>query len=238
MRASPGAIDQVRISPDGRIVVKTVNNEPARGICGTGLVDAAAELVRMGVIAPSGYMKKGEELVGVPEALRERCIIMPDGQAAVVLSGYSTPTGAIVNRQSSIDNQQVVLTAQDVRQLQLIKGSIYAGLDILLQHLGISLDDLDCVNIAGAFGNFLRKDTAQAIGLVPNIDPEKVQFIGNAAGVGARMALVDATARERANRISENCEYVELAGHPDYQDAFVTAIPFPQPAGAHCATES
>jgi uncharacterized 2Fe-2S/4Fe-4S cluster protein (DUF4445 family) len=214
MRAAPGAIDQVRISPDGRIVVKTVNNEAARGICGTGLVDAAAELVRMGVIAPSGYMKKGEELAGVPEALRERCIKMTDGQSAVRLA------------------EEVVLTAQDVRQLQLIKGSIYAGLDILLQHLGIGLNDLERVNIAGAFGNFLRKSSAQAIGLVPNIDPEKVQFIGNAAGVGARMALVDAEARDRANRISETCEYVELAGHPGYQDAFVAAIPFP--ASAQC----
>lgn len=211
MRAAPGAIDQVRISPDGRVVVKTVNNEPARGICGTGLVDAAAELVRMGVIAPSGYMKKGDELSSLPEALRARCITLPDGQAAVRIA------------------EEVVLTAQDIRQLQLIKGSIYAGLDILLRHLGISLDDLERVNIAGAFGNFLRKDTAQAIGLVPQIDPEKVQFIGNAAGVGARMALVDADARERANRISESCEYVELAGHPDYQDAFVAAIPFPEP---------
>ena len=211
MRAAPGAIDQVRISPDGRVVVKTVNNEPARGLCGTGLVDAAAELLRMEVIAPSGYMKKGEELAAVPASLRGRCILLADGQAAVRLAN------------------EVVLTAQDVRQLQLIKGSIYAGVDILLQHLGISLADVERVNIAGAFGNFLRKDSAQAIGLVPAIDPEKVQFIGNAAGVGARMALVDADARERANRISEKCEYVELAGHPDYQDAFVRAIPFPKP---------
>ena len=227
MRAAPGAIDQVRISQDGRVVVKTVQNEPARGLCGTGLVDAAAELVRMGVIAPSGYMKKGNELAAVADQLRTRCITLHDGQAAVVLAGSATQVA-----QPATDNRQlatVVLTAQDVRQLQLIKGSIYAGLDILLRHLGISLDDLERVNIAGAFGNFLRKDTAQAIGLVPNIDPEKVQFIGNAAGVGARMALVDAAARERANRISENCEYVELAGHPGYQDAFVAAIPFPEP---------
>ena len=229
MRAAPGAIDHVRISPDGRVVCKTVNNEPARGLCGTGLVDACTELVRMGVIAPSGYMKKDDELAGLADALRARCITLPDGQAAVVLAG--TPAPSSENQKPEIGNpkspSQVVLTAQDVRQLQLIKGSIYAGLDILLRHLGIGLDDLARVNIAGAFGNFLRKDTAQAIGLVPQIDPEKVHFIGNAAGVGARMALVDAAARDRANRISEMCEYVELAGHPDYQDAFVAAIPFP-----------
>ncbi len=210
MRAAPGAIDQVRISPDGRVVVKTVANEPPHGICGTGLVDAAAELLRMGVIAPSGYMRKGPELSGIPAPLRERCVLLPDGQAAVRLAN------------------DVVLTAQDVRQLQLIKGSIYAGVEILLAHLGITIDDLEGVNIAGAFGNFLRKESAQAIGLAPAVDPEKVQFIGNAAGVGARMMLVDASARERANRISVTCEYVELAGHPDYQDAFCAAIPFPQ----------
>ena len=238
MRAAPGAIDQVRISPDGRIVVKTVQNEPARGICGTGLIDAAAELVRLGVIAPSGYMKKGDELAGVPDQLRARCITLPDGQAAVILAGplpeSGSPTLTDVGGvgKPTTNNQQpttVFLTAQDVRQLQLIKGSIYAGLDILLRHLGLSVDDLQRVNIAGAFGNFLRKDTAQAIGLVPNIDPEKVHFIGNAAGVGARMALVDSVARDRANRISERCDYVELAGHPDYQDSFVSAIPFPSP---------
>lgn len=239
MRAAPGAIDQVRIAHDGRMVVKTVNNEPARGICGTGLVDAAAELVRMGVIEPSGYMKKGDEIASLPEALRTRCITLPDGQAAVVLAGplpeparpVRTDVGeaGIENRKAKIENAVVVLTAQDVRQLQLIKGSIYAGLDVLLRHLGINLGDLERVNIAGAFGNFLRKDTAQAIGLVPQIDPEKVQFIGNAAGAGARMALVDADARERASRISESSEYVGLAGHPDYQDAFVAAIPFPAP---------
>ncbi len=239
MRAAPGAIDQVRISPDGRIVVKTVQNEPARGICGTGLVDAAAELVRMGVIAPSGYMKKGEELAGVPEQLRSRCVVLADGQAAVVLAETHPSNKSLTP--SEIGNQkfggQVVLTAQDVRQLQLIKGSIYAGLDILLRHLGIGVDDLERVNIAGAFGNFLRKDTAQAIGLVPQIDPEKVHFIGNAAGVGGRMALVDAEARERANRISERCEYVELAGHPEYQDAFVAAIPFPELREKSCQIE-
>ncbi len=209
MRAAPGAIDAVRISPDGRLVVKTVANEPARGLCGSGLIDAAAELVCAGVIAPSGYMRPRSELNSVPQTLAERSVRLPDGQIAVRLE------------------EQVLLTAQDVRQLQLIKGSIYAGVEILLRHCGLAAEDLEEVNIAGAFGNFLRKTSAQAIGLVPNIDPEKVKFIGNAAGVGARMVLVDAEARRRARRIAESAEYVELAGHPDYQDAFAAAIPFP-----------
>lgn len=209
MRAAPGAIDAVRISPDGRVVCKTVGNQPPRGLCGSGLIDAAAELCGAGLIAPSGYMPPRQELKDVPEALRERSIKLRDGQNAVKLAG------------------EVVITAQDVRQLQLIKASIYAGIEILLRHLGIRVDDLEEVAIAGAFGNFVRKTSAQAIGLVPNFDPEKIHFIGNAAGIGARMVLVDARARRRAIRIARRCEYVELAGHPDYQELFSQAIPFP-----------
>lgn len=209
MRAAPGAIDAVRISPDGRVVSKTVGNQPARGLCGSGLIDAAAELSRAGVITPSGYMPPREQLAGLPDSLLQRCVKLPDGQNAFALDG------------------DVVLTAQDVRQLQLIKASIYAGVEILMRNLAITADDLEEVQIAGAFGNFVRKSSAQAIGLVPNIDPEKIKFIGNAAGVGARMALVDARARRRAIRIAQRCEYVELAGHPEYQDLFANAIPFP-----------
>lgn len=209
MRAAPGAIDAVRIDPDGRLSVKTVGNEPARGLCGSGLVDAVAELLRTGLIAPSGYLRARERLEDVPAALAERCRRLPDGQNAVVLEGT------------------VVLTAQDVRQLQLVKGSINAGVEILLRHCGVGATDLEEVNIAGAFGNFLRKTSLSAIGLVPPIDPEKIKFIGNAAGVGARMALVDANARRRTCEIGERCEYVELAGHPDYESAFCAAIRFP-----------
>ncbi len=86
--------------------------------------------------------------------------------------------------------------------------------------------------IAGAFGNFLRKTSALAIGLVPAVDPERVRFVGNAAGAGARLALVDRAAWERAERVSQTAEYVELAGHPDYEQAFCDAIPFPAPSPA------
>lgn len=209
MRAAPGAIDAIRVTPDGRVAVKTVANEPAIGICGSGLIDAGAEFCRAGMIAPSGYMRGRHELQGVPEQLAERVIVLDDGQRAIRLA------------------EKVVLTAQDVRQLQLIKGSIAAGVEILLQHLGLKANDLEEVHVAGAFGNFVRKTSAQAIGLVPPVDPERVRFIGNAAGAGARMVLVDADARERSQRIAAMCEYVELAGHPAYQDAFCAAIPFP-----------
>ena len=210
MRAAPGAIDAVHMGADGSLVVHTVGNDPARGLSGSGLIDAVAELLRAGVIAPSGFLRAREDLAGIPPALLARCTRLPDGQAAVVLDG------------------SVLLTAQDVRQLQLVKGSIRAGVELLLRHCGVSADDLEAIDFAGAFGSFLRKTSLQAIGLVPAVDPEKVRFIGNAAGVGTRMVLVDAGARCRAQGIAEHCEYVELAGHPDYESAFCAAIPFPE----------
>jgi len=103
-----------------------------------------------------------------------------------------------------------------------------------MRHAGVEPAALGGVHIAGTFGSFLRKESALAIGLVPAIDPERLHFVGNAAGVGARMSLVDARARRRTWRIARRCEYLELAGHADYEEAFCAAIPFPGsgPAGA------
>jgi uncharacterized 2Fe-2S/4Fe-4S cluster protein (DUF4445 family) len=206
MRAGPGAIDAVRVMRDGRIVSGTVAGDPPCGLCGSGLVDAVAELRRVGVIDASGYMRKPAELGNVPPSLAARVATLPDGQRCMRLT------------------DTVWLTALDVRQLQLVKGSISAGMALLMRECGIAVSDLDEVMVAGAFGNFLKKTSAMAIGLVPDIDPERVRFIGNAAGVGARMVLVDRRARDRARRIAARCEYVELGGRADYQEAFVEAM--------------
>ncbi len=212
MRAAPGAIDRVRVLGNGRLVVGTVANQPARGICGSGLIDAVAELHRAGVIAGSGYMRGRVECeaAGVSAPVCQRVI--------------DAPAGAGTPRRVRLD-QDVALTAQDVRQLQLVKGSIAAGIALVLRHASVPPSALDAIHVAGTFGSFVRKESVQAIGLVPAIDPERVHFVGNAAGVGARLVLVDARHRARARQIAETCRYLELAGHPDYQDAFVEAIP-------------
>ncbi len=209
MRAAPGAIDRVRVLANGRLVAGTVANQPARGICGSGLIDAVAELHKAGVIADSGYMKGRDECVaaGVSARLCERLVEAPGAPRRVRFDG------------------DVTLSAQDVRQLQLVKGSIAAGITLVLKHAGVRAEELDAIYIAGTFGSFVRKESVQAIGLVPAIDPERVHFVGNAAGVGARMVLVDARLRERAIYIAEHCEYLELAGHAGYEDAFIVAIP-------------
>jgi len=210
MRAAPGAIDRVRILDADRLVVGTVGNQPARGICGSGLIDAVAELRRAGVITPDGYLRSRAEceVVGVAHLLCERVIERPAGARHVRLDAA------------------VTLTAHDVRQLQLVKGSIAAGIALAMRHAGVRLDQIDAVHIAGMFGSFVRTSSAQAIGLVPAVDPERVRFVGNAAGVGVRMVLVDARARTRSREIAERCEYLELAGHADYENAFCAAIPF------------
>ena len=213
MRAAPGAIDAVRVLSDGRVVVGTVANRPPRGLCGSGLVDAAAELLRAGVIAPSGYLRSRAECqaIGVAPRLASRVVQMGSGERGVRLAG------------------DVTLSAQDVRQLQLAKGSTAAGIALLLDDLGLTIRDLEAVLIAGTFGSYLRKASALAIGLVPPIDPELVRFVGNAAGAGARLVLVDQRARRRAIRLARRAEDIELAGHPGYQEAFCSAIPFPDP---------
>jgi uncharacterized 2Fe-2S/4Fe-4S cluster protein (DUF4445 family) len=216
MRAAPGAIDAVRVYADGRMAVGTIANQAAQGLCGSGLVDAVAELLRAGVIAPSGYLRRPDECdaLGVPPPLIERLGRHESGERTVALA------------------EGVTLSAGDIRQLQLVKGSISAGITLMLDHLGLAMDDLEAVHVAGMFGAFLRKASMLALGLVPDIDPERVRFVGNAAGAGARLALADPHARRRAIRIGREAEYIELAGHPAYEDAFCAAIPFPEPKDA------
>jgi len=218
MRAAPGAIDAVAITGDGRVMVNTIGNLPPAGICGSGLVDAAAELLRVGIIAPSGLLAAPQEgNRGWPDALCSH--LKPvNGQRAFVLADAA----------GSASGEDVVVTAPDIRQLQLVKGSILAGMTILCGRLGIAVTDLEEILLAGAFGNYLRKTSARTIGLVPAIDPERVRFVGNAAGIGARLALVDHGVRARARAIASDAEYVELASQADYQRLFLHSLAFPE----------
>jgi uncharacterized 2Fe-2S/4Fe-4S cluster protein (DUF4445 family) len=217
MRAAPGAIDAVSVTPDGRLVCNTIGNEPARGLCGSGLIDAVGELLRAGAISPAGHLRPPSDADSpFALALAGRMTAI-DGQNACVL----------VDKPDTHAGRAVVLTARDVRQLQLVKGSILAAATILCRHLGFEAGDLDTVLIAGAFGNTIRKVSAIGIGLVPAIDPEHVRFVGNAAGVGARLAVCDERIRQRARVLAARSEYVELGNHPEYQDLFFDLLVFP-----------
>ncbi|MCX7017877.1 MAG: ASKHA domain-containing protein [bacterium] len=217
MRAAPGAIDRVSMTSGGRLVVRILGGVKARGICGSALIDAAAIFLRCGLLNPSGRLHQAEDIdaAAYPQLL-PRIVSTKQGHRAVVLaSGTETETGA-----------PVMITSHDIRQLQLAKGSIHAGTYLLMKRLGVETCDLEQVLIAGAFGSYVRKSSALDIGLVPDIEPERVHFIGNAAGVGARIALCDRAAWRRAEAVRESAEYMELGGQPEYQDAFADAMGF------------
>lgn len=215
MRAAPGAVERVHLGADGDVQVAVVGGAEAVGVCGSGLVDAVAELLRAGVVERSGRMRAAAELAGrAPPRLRERLLEREAGRAFHLAGPAERP---------------VLLTAADVRQLQLAKGGIRAGVRLLLEHAGLREPDPGAVLVAGAFGGYLRSASALAVGLLPEVGPQRVHAVGNAAGAGARLLLLDARARERAERAAAAATHLELAGRADYQDAFVDALPFPPP---------
>jgi uncharacterized 2Fe-2S/4Fe-4S cluster protein (DUF4445 family) len=217
MRGAPGAVDIVSISADGRVATHTIGGVPAKGLCGSGLIDAVAELLRAGLISSSGYLRKAEEISG-GGLLSERLAPIDGQQAFTLVPGPDTESGS----------EPVTITARDVREVQLAKGSIVAAVTLACRHVGLDPADIDEVLVAGAFGNYLRKASVLRIGLVPEIDPERVHFVGNAAGVGARLALLDREVLERGRELAARAENLDLATHPDYQTIFMNALGFPE----------
>jgi len=211
MRAAPGAIERVRLEDSP--ICSVIRGGKAIGICGSGLIDAVAEMLRVGIIDFTGRMMSADE-VDLPTGLKE-CLKENDEYKRY-----------FVLRKSN--EREVVITQKDIRQVQLAKGAIQAGVRILMNTLGIELDDISEVLMAGAFGNYIRGENAIRLGLIPDFPLEKVNFIGNAAAVGAKMALMSREARENARKISENTEYVELAMDANFQNEFMEAMTFPE----------
>ncbi len=220
MRAAPGAIDVVSVTPSGDLRFHTIGGREAAGLCGSGLIDAVAELLRAGVLDASGYLRKPAELPPSTPALLAARLTQVDRVPALVLAWDDASRGG----------EPIVLTARDVREVQLAKGSILAGISLACRRLGVVPEELDEVLVAGAFGNYIRKASAVRIGLVPRVDPERIHLVGNAAGVGARLALVDRDILERADHFARRAEYLELATDRAYQATFLDALAFPNPA--------
>jgi uncharacterized 2Fe-2S/4Fe-4S cluster protein (DUF4445 family) len=122
----------------------------------------------------------------------------------------------------------ILLTQKDIRQMQLAKAAIRAGIELLLQKAGADATDIQQLLLAGAFGNYIQKKSAVRIGLLPNIPLEKIHFVGNAAGSGAQMALLSQNARKMANNLAEKIEYVEIAHQADFQMVFSEFLLFPE----------
>jgi len=201
MRAAPGAIEHLRLAEDG-IEWQTVAGGVPVGLCGSGTLDALAQLYEHGVLDRSGKM-------GEHPRVRDR-----DGQREFVLIGEEERVGG----------PAITITQHDVRELQLAKGAIRTGIEALLQACRLTPEDIDEVIIAGAFGNYIDVASAVAIGMFPSLPANRFRQVGNAAGTGARLALVSREQRALAAEIAQHVAYIELAGVSNFQDLFARSL--------------
>jgi len=212
MRAEPGAIYEVGVDDDIRCLV-VGGGQPA-GICGSGLVDALAALVELGLVNQAGRITDPADFPpDVPKRVRER--IRPAGK------GFK-----FVLAEAAGDRPEVAVTQKDISELQLAKGAIRAGIEVLLRKAGLYAADLDGILLAGAFGSNLRPQSVKTIGLLPDIDLSRVKPVGNAAGAGAVLALLSGEQLLAADGIPGRVEHVELSADAGFQDLFIEALGF------------
>ncbi|SHH98597.1 Uncharacterized 2Fe-2 and 4Fe-4S clusters-containing protein, contains DUF4445 domain [Sporobacter termitidis DSM 10068] len=205
-RAVPGAVEQFQVDGDGRPHYKTIGGAKAAGICGSGLLDIAGELVRVGVIGKSGRFVRADK-GAFPEPL----------QAA--LRPYEGKTAFFIT-------DEVFLTQQDIRQVQLAKGAIRSGITALLAQLSVPEAAVDEVLIAGSFGYHLRESSLLDIGLLPPAFAGKVRFVGNTSQSGAAAFLLNTGFRADMQALASNVDKVELADTPDFEKLFVACLGF------------
>ena len=215
MRGALGAIDRVTVDDD--IHVHTIGEADPLGICGSGLIDLLAGLLDTGVIDWTGLIRV-EAREALPPKLRERVVMRGEERQVIVLRPGEA--GA---------RQEVVLTQDDVRQVQLAKGAIASGVAMLQHVASVSDETVAELMLAGGFGNYVSIASALRIGLIPPLPKEKIRYVGNAASLGAQLCLVSETERQRAESVAARIEHVSLAAHPDFERIFVDAMNFPRP---------
>jgi len=215
MRAAEGAIDKVKMD-NKSITYRVIKDGKVRGICGSGLIDLIAELVKLGLIDKSGKLVDREECdPNLSEDIKKRIINGQKGNKFLLVKDRETE-----NRKS------IYLTQRDIREVQLAKAAILAGIKILLKEVNISQKDIQKVLLAGAFGNFIDKKSAIRIGLIPYLPLEKIESVGNAAGRGAEITLLSEKTRGICEKISKDIKYIELSSRADFQEEFVEAMFF------------
>jgi uncharacterized 2Fe-2S/4Fe-4S cluster protein (DUF4445 family) len=212
MRAAPGAIERVRVR-EIDVSVYTIGRLPPVGICGSGIVDAVAGMLEVGAIDRRGNFRSGAPHVRERER-RLEFLLLPAAR-----TGHG---------------RDIVVTREDVNEIQLAKAAIRAGIDVLLEEAGSEPGELEEIAVAGAFGSYLDLASAVRLGLFPDVPISRFRQVGNAAGAGARQMLVSPEGRFAAQAIARRVEYVELAAHSAFHRRFVNAMGFepdlaPQP---------
>jgi len=216
MRGALGAIERVTIEDD--VALQVIGGVPPVGICGSGLVDAVAAMLDRGLMTRRGLLRV-DDRDEFPPALRSR-LRHANARDEFVL-GLAESAGT---------DEDVTLNQSDIRQLQLAKGAICSGVMLLQKVLGLANEDLTEIYLCGGFGNYINTASAVRIRLLPDIDPKRITYFGNAAGLGAQMALLSETERRRAETLAREIEHVALATHADFQAVFVEALEFPAAA--------
>ena len=216
MRAAPGAIEKIKIDPETKeVFFKVIGREDwhteleevnAKGICGSGIIDAVAHMFRAGVLQKSGRFNRDLDT--------PRLRVDEEGPEFVIAWSDETSIG-----------KDITISLADVRAVQLAKGAMYTGAKLMMRRLGT--DKLDKVILAGAFGSYIDKESAMIMGLFPDCDLENVYAVGNAAGDGARMALLNRDKRVEAYQIARQVEYVELTVEEGFERDFAQAMYFP-----------
>ena len=212
MRGAMGAIEAVRIDDD--VHCSVIGSARAIGICGSGLIDACAKMVGAGVIDGMGRL-------GPPD--RER---LPSALAARLRTADSGVEFVLVWDADAGKNEDVTLTQGDIRQLQLAKSAIWSGIVLLQRVMGIDDADLAELMLCGGFGNYISTESAVAIRLLPDVPLHRISYVGNAAHLGAQMALLSERERTRAEELARRIEHVALAARPDFQDIFIDGMSF------------
>jgi uncharacterized 2Fe-2S/4Fe-4S cluster protein (DUF4445 family) len=213
MRAAAGAIDSIKIDPETFFVeYTTINDKKPMGICGSGLIDAVAEMLRSKIITRSGRFNK--EFMD-----HERFLKKEKNLEFILVPKEATSTG-----------KPIVITQKDIREIQMAKGAFYSGTNLILNYLNRTREKVHKIQqifLAGAFGNYIDKKNAKFIGMIPDISDEKIYQIGNAAGMGAQHCLINTNLRQKTQELLKKIEYVEIAVQENFQKEYAEAMYFP-----------
>jgi len=217
MRAADGAIEVVSMTPDG-VDLRVIGDTGPAGLCGSGLVDAVASLIGVGLLDRSGRFVAEQEAAALVPALAGRLTTL--GAERVFVLHWLGEPGDVA--------RSIYLSQRDVRELQFAKAAIATGWSILLEEAGLAAADIKQVLLAGSFGSYLAPANAIRLGLVPRLPAARVVSAGNVAGEGAKMALLSVRERAGALALQEEVRYVELSDRADFNDAFVDQLQFPE----------
>ncbi len=209
MRAQEGAVERIRISPDNFSVrYETIGGTPPRGLCGSAIIDLLAEMFRAGLVDPTGKL--------MPDKAPERFRKIDEEWAFVVADEVETGTG-----------RPVYITQSDIKNLIRSKGAMYTILNVVIQSVGITFQDIDNFYVAGAFGNYIDPENAITIGMLPDVALETFKGLGNSAGMGAVKVLLDRNARKELDEICERITYLEMNVRGDFMNQLTGALFLP-----------